>query len=579
MTTPPQRVYPSSEAAPHIGDALLEHFDRASIGLILLGGDRKVLRANEAVTNLTGITSAVLADCTLRRFLSADAPYDLEDRIFEEVGQSGHWLGELEIRTSIGDTSPMMVSITPVGNDDARGLAGALDDGPVSEGADGASQVRYVAAVIELGQQRWIEAESSRRAAELAAFSSIAVATGSSADPKEMLHAAARAIVEQLQVDACWIHRYEAEASLVTLVAEASYLSSSVRLSSRMIPDSINPGVLRAIETREQIAESELLDRSIATVVHVPLLARDEVVGVISILSVEGEKLSARNSDLLRAVSYQVGTTIHNVRLLESLGVHEKELEGKNAELELFVEELMNADRLKNEFLANTSHELRTPLNSIIGFLNLVLDGLCETEEEQKELLGHALRSGQHLLSLINDVLDLSRIEAGRLQLELREVALAPVFRDIGTTLAVQAHEKNIDLRFASVPDNLKVSADEARLRQIFMNIVGNAIKFTAKGQVIVSIDAPAGSPFVDVMVKDTGIGVAAEKRERLFKKFSQADASTTRKFGGSGLGLVIVKQLIEMMGGSIRLESPGENQGTVVTITIARAGGAGASC
>src|SRR5204862_3824427 len=100
-----------------------------------------------------------------------------------------------------------------------------------------------------------------------------------------------------------------------------------------------------------------------------------------------------------------LGTAIHNIRLLESLGVHEKELEGKNAELELFVEELMNADRLKNEFLANTSHELRTPLNSIIGFLNLVLDGLCESEEEQKELLGHALRSGRHLLDLINDVL------------------------------------------------------------------------------------------------------------------------------------------------------------------------------
>jgi signal transduction histidine kinase len=558
VTTPSQRAYPSAEALPHVGDALLEHFDRAPIGLLLLGQDRKVLRANETLTNLTGISSSVLSESTLRRFLSSDAPYDLEDRIFEEVAQSGHWLGELEIRTSIGDTAPMMVSIAPVGGDSS-------------------GEVRYVATVIELGQQRWIEAESSRRAAELAAFSSIAVATGSSADPKEMLHAAARAIVEQLQVDACWIHRYEAEASLVTLVAEASYLSSSVRLSSRMIPDSINPGVLRAIETREQIAESELLDRSIATVVHVPLLARDEVVGVISILSVEGEKLSARNSDLLRAVSYQVGTTIHNIRLLESLGVHEKELEGKNAELELFVEELMNADRLKNEFLANTSHELRTPLNSIIGFLNLVLDGLCENEEEQKELLGHALRSGQHLLSLINDVLDLSRIEAGRLQLELREVSLAPLLRDIGTTLAVQAHEKNIDLRFASVPETLKVSADEARLRQIFMNIVGNAIKFTAKGQVVVSIDAPAGSPFVDVAVKDTGIGVGADRRERLFKKFSQADTSTTRKFGGSGLGLVIVKQLIEMMGGSIRLESPGLNQGTLVTITIARAGGAGA--
>src|SRR5204862_6300645 len=143
--------------------ALLEHFDRAAIGLILMGRDRKVLRANEAVTSLTGITSSVLSDCTLRRFLSSEAPYDLEDRIFEEVASSGHWLGELEIRTSIGDTSPMMVSITPVGSDDGSGPAGDSDDGPASE-PDGATRVRYVAAVIELGQQRWVEAESGRRA-------------------------------------------------------------------------------------------------------------------------------------------------------------------------------------------------------------------------------------------------------------------------------------------------------------------------------------------------------------------------------------------------------------------------------
>jgi PAS domain S-box-containing protein len=553
MTVPPIRGFSPSAAIPMLGEALLEHFDRAPIGLFLLDGDRKILRANEALAQLTGISTSILHDSSLRRFLSSDAPLDLEDRIFEELGRASHWNGELEMRTSIGDTSPMMVSITPVG-------------------AAGKGPVRYVATVIELGEQRWIEAESSRRAAELAAFASIAVATGSSADPNAMLNAVARSIVDRLEVDACWIHRYEAAHSLITLAGEASYLSGSLHLSPSMIPDAINPAVLRTIETHEQTAESELLDRSIATIVHAPLLAQDEIVGVISILSVEGEKLSARSSDLLRAVSYQVGTAIQNVRLVESIQEQQEELKAKNVQLELYVEELMNADRLKNEFLANTSHELRTPLNSIIGFLNLVLDGLCESEEEQKELLGHALRSGRHLLDLINDVLDLSRIEAGRLQLEVRDVDLGFVLAEVRSTLAVQALEKNLEFEITPPPRGLKVSADESRLRQVLMNIVGNAIKFTPRGEVSVTVDAPDGSPFIEICVKDTGIGVPADRRERLFRKFSQADATTTRKFGGSGLGLVIVKELLEMMGGGVRLDSAGEAMGTDVTITLARA-------
>jgi len=554
----PIRWISHSAGIPHLGDALAEHFERAPVGMMLLGADRKILRANEAMAALTGIQVSIMPGSPLRRILSSDAAFDLEDRIFEEVALSGRWLGELEIRTSLGETNPMMISIAPVSESEA---------GPV----------RYVGIVMELGQQRWIEAESSRRAAELAAFASLAVATGSSTDPLEMLNAASREIVERLEVDACWIHRIETEPARLVLVGEASYLNPSLRLSPRMLPDPINPAVLRAIETREQVAESELLDRSIATVVHVPLLARDEVVGVISILSVEGEKLTTRNSDLLRAVSYQVGTALQNVRLLESVQRQQMELQEKNEQLQLFIEELMNADRLKNEFLANTSHELRTPLNSIIGFLNLVLEGLCENEQEQRELLGLAVRSGQHLLGLINDVLDLSRIEAGRVQLELREIDLGVLISDVEATLAVQARDKRLGLRFDPVPAGLRVTADEARLRQVLVNVVGNAIKFTPRGEVRLSVESPLGSPFVEIRVHDTGIGVADEKRDRLFRKFSQADASTTRKYGGSGLGLVIVKELVEMMGGSIRLESPGEGLGTTVTITMGRAGGVAA--
>lgn len=566
MCAVPGAAAPASTPSTRAGEALLEHFDRAPYGLVLLGGDRKILRVNDAMGQLTGTSAASLLGSSLLVFLSTDSPFDLEDRLFEEVASSGSWFGQLEIVSAIGDPVPMLVSITPVAENATNG-----SDPDV---------VRHVVTVVEMGEQRWLETESSRRAAELSAFASIAVATGSSAEPQEMLNTVARAVVEQLEVDACWIHRYDAEHARITLAGEATHMDSSLRLSPLMIPDAVNPALLRAVETREQTAESELLDRSIATVVHAPLLARDQVVGVISILSVEGEKLGARNSELFRTVSYQVGTAVQNLLLLESIRRQQSQLEEKNAQLLEYVEELIAADRLKNEFLANTSHELRTPLNSIIGFLNLVLDDLCHSEEEQKELLGHALKSGRHLLNLINDVLDLARIQAGRLQVDMADVTLAPLLDEVGNTLGVQAAEKKVDFVMEPIPADLRVQADDARLRQILVNVIGNSIKFTQKGEVRVRVEADSGSPYVSVVIRDTGIGVAPEKMQLLFRQFTQADASTTRKYGGSGLGLAIVKELVEKMGGSVRLESGGEGKGTTVFVTLARAsaqaGGAG---
>jgi PAS domain S-box-containing protein len=543
----------TSVGAQPSGDALREHFDHAPIGMLLLAGDRTIVRANETMSTMSGLSPAILAGSPFRRFFSSEAPVDLEDRIFEELEHTGRWLGEVEIRTSIGDTSPMLVAITPVTRE--------------------CHPVHFVVTIFELGNQRWIEAESSRRAAELGALSALAVATGSTSEPEAMFADAARTIIEGLELDACWIHRYERADPELKLAAMASTLNPSIRLSPYMIPDAVNSGVLHAVETREQVTESELLERSIATVLHVPLLARDEVVGVMSLLSVEGEKLSTRNSELLRAVGYKLGTAIQNVRLLESVRSQQAELLEKNEQLEGLVVELREADRMKNEFLANTSHELRTPLNSIIGFLNLVLDGLVESDEERNELLTHALTSGRHLLSLINDVLDLARIEAGRLQVEVSDVDLGVILNEVALTIAVQAREKGLGLFCPRIPPGLCVTADEARLRQVLVNVLGNAIKFTPKGSVTVGVEAPAGSPSVEVWVRDTGIGINEEKRSRLFRKFSQGDTSTTRKFGGTGLGLVIVKELVEMMGGSVRLESTGEGHGSTVTLTLRRTG------
>ena len=547
-----QTLSPALAQTPGLGEALREYFERTPVGMILLREDRRIFAVNSALSSLAGINASILPGSFLRRFLWSDQAGDLEDRIFDEVDREKRWVGEVDFRSSLGDSCPMMLAIAPV------------------SGGEGA-EVRYIATVVEMGQQRWIEAESFRRAQELAAFAAIAVATGSSHDPQEMLGAVSRQVVEGLGMDACWIQRYDEAESVLRLVGEASYLNPSIKLSSRMIPDAANPAVLRAMQTRELVAESELLDRSIATVVHVPLLARGEVVGVISILSIAGEKLSSRESDLLRAVSYQIGTAVQNVRLVESVRQHESELQQKNDQLERLVERLRAADRMKSEFLANTSHELRTPLNSIIGFLNLIIDDLCQDEAEQKELLRHAFESSRHLLDLINDVLDLSRIEAGRLEVELEDVELEQLLSDVIETLDVQARAKGLTLSSAGLSPGIVVHADEARLRQILVNVIGNAIKFTNDGSVSVTVEASAGSPYVEIEVRDTGIGIPLKRREFLFQKFSQADASMTRKFGGSGLGLVIVKELAEMMGGTVAIDSPGEGQGTTVRISVAR--------
>jgi len=534
-----------------------DHFDRAPIGMLLLGEDRRILSVNEALAQFAGISASVLQGSSLGRFLWSDSAADIESRIFEEVDRDGRWLGEVDFRSSIGGSTPTMLSIVVV-DPEAKG------------------PVHYVATVVELGQQRWIEAESFRRAQELAAFSAIAVATGSSHDPQEMLAAAARQVVEGLDTDACWIHRLDPEDGTLSLVAEASYLNPSIKLSPRMLPGAASPGMFRALQTCELVAESELLDRSIATIVHLPLMARGEAVGVISILSIAGEKLSTRDSDLLRAVSYQIGAAVQNVRLVESVRRHEAELQQSNEHLGLLVERLRTADRMKSEFLANTSHELRTPLNSIIGFLNLVLDDLCQDEAEQKELLGHAIRSSRHLLELINDVLDLSRIEAGRLEVQLEPVRLAPILEDIRATFATQVKAKGLAFEFEPVGPEIAAMADPARLRQVLVNVLGNAIKFTAQGSVSLRVLAPPDRPVVEMQVTDTGIGIAHDRREFLFQKFSQADASTTRRFGGSGLGLVIVKELVEMMGGEVRIDSSGESRGTTVWISLARADATG---
>ena len=246
-----------------------------------------------------------------------------------------------------------------------------------------------------------------------------------------------------------------------------------------------------------------------------------------------------------------------------------RELRQLNDRLSTVNRSLEEANRAKNDFLATTSHELRTPLTSIIGFSRLLLDGYVTDPAEQRDLLTDLNRNALHLLSLVEDILDVSRIEAGRLEMMSETVDVAALIAEVAALTKVQADEKGLTLLTAVPADLPRVRADQSRLRQILLNVIGNAIKFTDRGDVRIVANVEADGSHVRVDVTDTGIGIPPEQQPLLFEKFRQVDASHTRRHGGAGLGLAISKALIERMNGRVSLRSEGAGKGTTLTLMV----------
>jgi signal transduction histidine kinase/DNA-binding response OmpR family regulator len=233
--------------------------------------------------------------------------------------------------------------------------------------------------------------------------------------------------------------------------------------------------------------------------------------------------------------------------------------------------ELKRADKLKSEFLANMSHELRTPLNSIIGFSSILQKNKKgNLEDKQLTQVEKINTNGNHLLSLINDILDLSKIEAGKIELDMRDIDLLSLVDTTVGMLQGQAHNKSIKLFFTNSTDDEKivVNTDDNKLRQVIVNVIGNAIKFVDAGSGVVEVEANVNKGFLDINVKDNGIGIPEDKLALIFEAFRQADGSTTRKYGGTGLGLTISKNIVELLGGTITVSSV-VDEGSVFTIKM----------
>lgn len=284
--------------------------------------------------------------------------------------------------------------------------------------------------------------------------------------------------------------------------------------------------------------------------------------------------------EFVQELADQVGTAIAHAGLFIELQRANGNLMQKHREVEDARKQAEEASRLKSEFLANTSHELRTPLNGMIGFLKLILDGMAEDPEEQREFIEEAHRSAMHLLDIINDVLDIAKIEAGKMQIDCSPVNLDELFGQVENMTRSQVRQKNLsfEIQMPQTHDEIIVYGNYQRLLQVLLNLMGNAIKFTHEGGITISaevikkrvvIQDEELPGMVKIRVADTGIGVSLDKQDKLFQSFSQVDGSLTRQYGGTGLGLAISQKLVEAMGGVVNFYSMGEGLGSTVTFTV----------
>jgi signal transduction histidine kinase len=297
-----------------------------------------------------------------------------------------------------------------------------------------------------------------------------------------------------------------------------------------------------------------LVRAGVRSLLAVPLLAEGRIIGGLVVNRRTPGEFAPAIVELLKTFGTQSALAIQNARLF-------RELEDKGRQLEV-------ADRHKSEFLANMSHELRTPLNAIIGFSEVLLDRMFgEVNEKQDEYLQDVLSSGRHLLSLINDILDLSKIEAGRMELDLASFDLPAALDNALTLVRERASRHGIDLRVAVGGGVGSVVADERKFKQIVVNLLSNAVKFTPEGgRVDVRAELVNGS--VEVAVQDTGIGIAAEDQDAIFEEFRQVGSDYARKREGTGLGLPLARRFAELHGGGIAVKSA-VGEGSTFTFTL----------
>jgi PAS domain S-box-containing protein len=397
--------------------------------------------------------------------------------------------------------------------------------------------------------------EVARRASELETVARVSATTSTVLDPDKLLQSVVDLTKERFGLYHAHIYLADEAWQTLLLAVGAGDVGQKMAAEGHAIAmDTENSLVARAARERQAVIVNDVRSdpdflpnpwlAETQSEMAVPMIVGDNVLGVFDVQSDKQNNFTQEDANIYTTLAAQVAVALQNARLYK--------------EQTATVAQLRELDRLKSSFLANMSHELRTPLNSILGFASVMLEEIDgPLNDNMNNDLTLIQKNGQHLLHLINDVLDMAKIEAGRMNLDVEKFNLHEIIEEVINITTLNTSEKDIALCIESDSDRqVEITADRTRLRQVMINLINNALKFTEKGTV--SVHALRENDHVLISVKDTGIGIPPSHLESVFQEFTQVDTTATRKVGGTGLGLPISKRLIEMHGGRLWAESTG---------------------
>lgn len=408
----------------------------------------------------------------------------------------------------------------------------------------------------------------TRRATDMETVTAISTEISRLLDPEVLLNTVVTRTQKGFNIYHAQIYVYDEEKNSLNLSASSGEVGDRLLEKGHAISMAEEHSlVTRAARTRQEIIvgdthkESDFLPNELLpdtrAEMAIPMIVGDQLLGVFDIQDSRLNRFSQLERQIFMTLTSQVAVALQNARLY--------------LEQEETVQRLRELDHLKSDFLANMSHELRTPLNSIMGFTDVILLGLDGPLTDQMENdLKLVEKNGKHLLSLINNVLDMSKIEAGRMTLSLEKFDLQSLLEEAMDIASSLAREKSLELNLMmQSEETFEILADRVRMRQVMINILGNAVKFTEKGDITISVAKPRQDS-VRIEVHDTGIGIPPNKLDMIFESFNQIDTTSTRKVGGTGLGLPISRSLVEMHGGRLWAESTGiEGEGSTFIVEI----------